>query len=99
MICDVFNHFLENAPYDPSVLRMVNPWIPDLAQIFSVKLEEGMYWIFTSTSTRRELDAWLEERGLSVYSAELLPRDAPRYGGPTAGDAFELGREVRRKDG
>lgn len=74
MFCDVFNRFLHFEAYDPKVPRVVNSWIPDDAPIYSVKVHPKIYWVFTSTNTREELDAWLSERELSVHAMERLAR-------------------------
>jgi hypothetical protein len=80
MFCDLFNHFLFPQPFDPHVARGVAPWVEPGVPVYSVRLPEGYFWLFTTTRPAPQIEAWLAERGLQLAAVAPLPAGWPRLG-------------------
>jgi hypothetical protein len=80
MFCDLFNHFLFPAPFDPRQRRGVVPWVQPGVAVYSARLPEGHYWVFTSTRARAEVESRLSIWGLELVSVAELPSGWPRLG-------------------
>ncbi|UCE01320.1 MAG: hypothetical protein JSW67_08415 [Candidatus Latescibacterota bacterium] len=80
MFCDLFNHFLFPAPFDPRQRRGVVPWVQPGVSVYSARLPEGHYWVFTSTRARAEVESRLSMWGLELVSVMELPAGWPRLG-------------------
>ena len=77
---DIYNDFLWPTPYPDGGLTgaPVTPWAKAGEMVYSIKLPEGLYFIFSSPRPREDIVRWARERRLTLQYSVPLPAGVPQ---------------------